>query len=82
MDAPGEDLPRHDREDQAIVVSKIGLCNALHVLSCNVHKDVELAISRGDVVMNDCGMRKMHRLLLIRGPSENVVTSELVLNTF
>src|SRR5437870_3638210 len=70
---------RHDVEHQAIRFGEVGLRDALHVASADVHEDVELSVSRGDIVVDDGGVREVERLLLVRLAADYVVTRELVL---
>ena len=61
------------------VVGEIGLRDPLHVGRRDVLEDVELAVRRLDVVVDDGGVRELQRLLLVRLPAEDVVARELVL---
>src|SRR3989442_11234572 len=70
---------RHDVEHQAIRFGEVGLRDALHVGSADVHEDVELSVSRGDIVVDDGGVREVERLLLVRLAADYVVARELVL---
>src|SRR6185312_1434285 len=70
---------RQKRQHGAIVRGEIGLRDALDVGGRQALEDVELAVRRLDVVMDDDGVRQDARLVLIRLAIEDVIARELVL---
>jgi hypothetical protein len=65
--------------DDAVGGVEVGIGHALHVGGRDVHEQVELGVGRGDVVVDDGGVRQVQRLVLNRFAADDVIARELVL---
>ena len=72
---------RQHVQHQPVALVEVGLRHALDVRRRHVHEDVELAVGRGDVVVDHRSVRQMERLILIRLAPDDVVAGELVLGS-
>src|SRR5258705_3263213 len=70
---------RHDVEDRAVLLDKIRLRHALNVGGPQIQKDIDLRVGGPDVVVDDCRMGQVERLLLVGFASDDVVAHELIL---